>query len=93
LNNSNHISNSPPYSPLPPPPPLYSPPPLISSLNPLNYINEKNKIKRNENSNERSDLAVVRFEYIIIILHNNFSYLINYKLMEKLNYSFFFFFY
>ena len=90
MNNSNYISYPSPYSPLLPPPfPLhysprssYSPPPPpltpISSSNPLNYINVKNKIKRNENSNEKSNLSVVRFKYLIIILNNKFVYLMNY---------------
>jgi len=44
-------------------------------------MNENNKIKRNE----KSDFTVVLFEYIIIILNNSFSYLMNYKSMEQLN--------
>ena len=55
-------------------------PPLtpILSSNPLNYIDAKNTIKRNENSNEKSNLAVVHLKYFIIILNNNFEYLMNY---------------
>ena len=71
MNNSNYISNSPPYTSTlthtltPPPPytPLPTPPKLVSSSYSLNHVNDKVKIEKNENSNEKDDLAVVLFKY------------------------------
>jgi len=53
LNNSNYNSNQPPYSPL-------STPPLSnSSSNPLNYVNGKGIIEKNEKDNEKGNLVIV----------------------------------